>query len=187
MPFLGRGVKWVAKAAVRPHQYKGLYDLPKVFDNPMRVGFNYVFRKGVYPSDVSVHTPLGKQTIHLYTIEDLMTANEIFARQDYYVDETPRVVLDFGSNIGMSILYFLTRHCNSYVYGYEPVPLNVERLHANLSEFTGRYEVAAKAVNVAAGEATFTIEATHRYGGIGRTEELQALGIEVSELTVECV
>lgn len=110
MPLFGRGIKWVARAAVRPHQYKGLYDLTRVFDDPGRVAVNYVFRKGTYPTTVTAATPLGKQSLTLYTVEDLITANEVFARKDYYLDERPRIVVDFGSNIGVSIAYFLTRN-----------------------------------------------------------------------------
>ncbi len=38
------------------------------------------------------------------------------------------VVVDFGSNIGISALYFLTRNQDIKVYLFEPVPQNILRL-----------------------------------------------------------
>ena len=187
MPFLGRGVKWVVKAALRPHQYRGLYDIATGFENPSRVAANYFFRRGTYPSDVVVKTPLGKKVFHLYTVEDLITANEIFARKDYHSDGSAKIVLDFGSNIGISIAYFLTRARDTYVYGYEPVARNVERLRLNLAEFSGRYEIVEKAVSIQAGWVEFGTETTGRYGGIGRGQELRSLGHEVTTFKVECL
>jgi FkbM family methyltransferase len=75
--------------------------------------------------------------------------------------------VDFGSNIGLSALYFLTHAPGCFVYCYEPLPRNCERLIRTLANFPGRYRLSASAVAPYAGEATFDYEETGRYGGVG--------------------
>ena len=64
-----------------------------------------------------------------------------------------QVVVDIGSNIGISALYFLTRNPDCRVWLYEPVPRNVERLRANLAGYEDRYTLREAAVAPAAGRA----------------------------------
>ena len=45
------------------------------------------------------------------------------------------MAVDFGSNIGISALYFLTRNPSVQVYLFEPVPSNIERLRENLKGY----------------------------------------------------
>ena len=77
-----------------------------------------------------------------------------------------RAVVDIGSNIGISALWFLTRNETSRCYLYEPVPANLERLRANLDGFEDRYELAEAAVADRAGTVSFGVEPTGRYGGV---------------------
>ena len=86
---------------------------------------------------------------------------------DYRIVPSDRVVVDFGSNIGISALYFLTHAANSFVYCYEPLPSNCERLTTTLDIFADRYRLSASAVAPYAGKVNFAFEATGRYGGIG--------------------
>jgi FkbM family methyltransferase len=96
----------------------------------------------------------------------MLTLNEVFCRNDYPADSSLRVVLDVGSNIGISALYFLTRNRHSRCYLFEPSPNNVHRLRRQLAPFEGRYELAECAVADRDGEVTFGVEPTGRYGGI---------------------
>jgi FkbM family methyltransferase len=104
---------------------------------------------------------------NLYSHHDLLTVNEIFCRNDYFADESIKIVVDFGSNIGISALYFVTRNLQSKCYLYEPDKRNVEKLRENMSGFEGRYTIFEKAVSYESGRLEFGIEATGRYGGIG--------------------
>ncbi len=61
-----------------------------------------------------------------------------------------RVVVDIGSNIGISALYFLTRNPACRCWLYEPVPRNVERLRANLRRLRGPLRAHGGAVADAA-------------------------------------
>ena len=63
-----------------------------------------------------------------FSHHDLITIIECFGKLDYKAPKNLSVVIDFGSNIGISALYFLTRNEGVKVYLFEPVPRNVERL-----------------------------------------------------------
>lgn len=106
----------------------------------------------------------------------MLTVNEIFCREDYNFYPTKsaaadaqarRVIVDLGSNIGLSALYFLSRDKQTFCYLYEPLPQNLERLHHNLADFEDRYRLEPVAVSLSDGEADFGYEASGRYGGIG--------------------
>jgi FkbM family methyltransferase len=98
----------------------------------------------------------------------MLTVNEVFCREDYRAGADARVVVDVGSNIGISALYFLTRNPAARCFLYEPVPENVERLRLNLSGFDNRYEVEQVAVADVEGELPFAVEPTGRYGALDR-------------------
>jgi FkbM family methyltransferase len=104
----------------------------------------------------------------MWTRHDLLTVNEIFFREDYEVSGRERVIVDFGSNIGLSALYFLTNAPQAELYLFEPVQFNVERLKAQLSGFEDRYVLHQVAVGAIDGEVSFGLEETGRYGGIGK-------------------
>jgi FkbM family methyltransferase len=91
----------------------------------------------------------------------------VFCRRDYATGPEARVVVDVGSNIGISALYFLTRNRHLRVHCYEPVPANARRLRANLTAFADRFELTEAAVADRSGRVSFGVEASGRYGGIG--------------------
>jgi FkbM family methyltransferase len=129
--------------------------------------WRYFTGRGSYPYDCEVRTPSGMVRPRLWAHDDLLTVNEIFCRLDYAAGPDVRVVVDIGSNIGISALYFLTRNADSRCYLYEPVPRNVERLRRNLDLFRGRWTVEEAAVWDRDGVVEFGVEPTGRYGGIG--------------------
>jgi FkbM family methyltransferase len=97
----------------------------------------------------------------------MLTVNEIFCRNDYPASSDLRVVVDLGSNIGISALYFLSRNDESRCYLFEPDPKNIPRLHDQLHGFNGRYYLSECAVADRDGLVAFGVEDTGRYGGIG--------------------
>ena len=103
----------------------------------------------------------------LYCHDDILTVNEIFCRKDYSAGKNIRNIVDIGSNIGISALYFLTRNNYSYCYLYEPVKSNIEKLKNNLNGFEDRYQLFEFAVSNQEEEVEFEIEDTGRYGRIG--------------------
>ena len=136
------------------------------FKNPLSVLVSYVFEKGDYPSKFFVRTPLGLQEATAFSHHDLITLIECFGKLDYKASENISVVVDFGSNIGISALYFLTRNSDIKVYLFEPVPRNVERLKENLKGFESRYELRECAIGVEEGLLDFACDDTGRYGGL---------------------
>jgi FkbM family methyltransferase len=128
----------------------------------------YVSNGGSYPADISVKTPLGSVSLTTYSPDDVQTINEIFLRGDYDVASDGVVVVDFGSNIGISTAFFLSRRPDSFVYCHEPVPRNIERLKRNLAQFAGRFDLREMAVGTENGPVRFGCEPTGRYGGVGR-------------------
>jgi FkbM family methyltransferase len=141
------------------------------YERPFGGLFRYLFAAGHYPVTVSIRTPLGVVRPVIYSHHDMLTVSEIFCREDYRCGEHIKTVVDFGSNIGISALYFLTRNRESFAYLFEPLPCNGERLLKNLHHFEDRYEFYPIAVALSDGEAEFGFEQTGRYGGLGLKRE----------------
>lgn len=165
----GRPVGFVARNVAQPRNYAALANMARRYPRPLDAAQRYFRAGGAYPAQVAVRTPAGTMTPTLWSYHDMITLNEMFCREDYAVARAaaPATVVDIGSNIGLSALYFLTRGPHVRCHLYEPVPRNVERLRANLAPFEGRFAVQQVAVADFDGEATFGIEDTGRYGGLG--------------------
>jgi len=130
----------------------------------LTVLIRYVFEVGNYPRQFFIRTPLGLQGATAFSHHDLITLIECFGKLDYRASTDISVVVDFGSNIGISALYFLTRNPIVQVYLFEPVPRNIERLRENLKGYEKRYKLTECAIGVDEGEFDFSCENTGRYG-----------------------
>jgi FkbM family methyltransferase len=157
--------------------------------NAFRIGVDpwssfrrYLFGGGDYPYVCRLRTPIGTVGVTLFTPDDVLTLNEIFFREDYRVANDIRTAVDFGANIGVSALYFLTRNTSCRAYLFEPDPRNVERLRRNLVGFEARFRLHEFAVADSDGEFDFGVEATGRYGGIGvkTAETIRVRGRDVN-------
>lgn len=162
-----RKVSEYTQAMFQPQHYLALYRMWQRYPRFWDMTWRYFSGTGEYPCDVEVRTPVGMVKIRLYTYHDILTVNEIFCREDYPAGEDLRTVLDLGSNIGISALFFLTRNKHSRCILYEPDSRNIERLRLTLAGYEDRYTLVPSAVSDEAGEVTFGIEPTGRYGGIG--------------------
>jgi FkbM family methyltransferase len=105
-------------------------------------------------------------SLTLHTWHDARTIHEIFLAEDYRIDHHAEIIVDYGSNIGLSAAYFLSRSATSYAYLFEPVPRNVDRLYDNLQQFSSRFQLNQVAVGVTDGTVSFGVEETGRYGGV---------------------
>jgi FkbM family methyltransferase len=150
--------------------YKAIPRFFDVHDHPIRVLFEDAFSLGGYPRTITIKTPTGQVEVQLFSAADLSTLNLIFCRQDYYVPENTRVVVDVGSNIGLSALFWLTRNNQSYVYCHEPSPASYDRLVNNLRPFQGRFVARREAVSNFRGVATLGIETS----GVNSSLELRS-------------
>jgi FkbM family methyltransferase len=140
------------------NSYKAVPRFFAVHDRPTRTLVEEVFSLGHYPRMVTINTPRGVVDVRLFSAADLSTLNLIFCRQDYYTPENTRTVVDVGSNIGLSALYWLTRNDASYVYCYEPSPISHARLVENLKPFEGRFVAHLEAVSNFSGWADLGLE-----------------------------
>lgn len=162
-----RNLKQVVSAIVGKQHYIALFNMCRNYPDFWKNTLRYLTGRGHYPYEIEIKTPTGIIKPKLYSHEDLLTVNEIFCRYDYYAGSHIRTVVDVGSNIGLSALYFLTRNNLAKCYLYEPDTANTEKLIKNLSGFEDRYRLAEKAVSDETGTIEFGVEATGRYGGIG--------------------
>lgn len=164
----GRSWSTIAQAALTRQHYTAGLNMLRVYRRPGDAYRRYVLGRGTYPTSVEVSTPIGRIGARLYCKDDMLTLNEVFCREDYQADGGDKVVVDFGSNIGITALYFLTRSPEAFAYLHEPFPPNIPRLKENLAAFAGRYAIAEAAIALEDGEARLGWEATGRYGGIGQ-------------------
>ncbi len=171
----------VAREVLRGRNYRALARMARVYGEPGQAFRRYFAGRGDYPYRCPVRTPAGTVAPTLHSSHDMFTVNEVFCREDYAAGPDLRTVVDVGSNIGISALYFLTRNPDSHCFLYEPVPRNVQRLRENLAGLEERFELTESAVAVTAGTAGFGVEDSGRYGGIGvvtgQTIEVTCLGI----------
>jgi FkbM family methyltransferase len=163
----GRDIRRIAKAVVEGRHYRAAVNMVRRYDRPVEMFRRYLTQSGEYPFTARVRSPLGWLDIQLCSAHDLLTLNEIFCREDYKADADDTVVVDFGSNIGISAAYFLSRGPNVRTYLFEPLPRNVELLRRNLARFSDRYTLEEVAVGPQEGEVEFGWEETGRYGGVG--------------------
>ena len=158
-----RSSEMIFRNITRPSNYFALARSIRVYERPLAAAARYFRGVGEYPCSVRVRTPIGPQDVTLFNSQDAITLHEIFCRQDYRC-ELPGVVVDVGSNIGISALYFLTRSHSTYCELYEPDPNNLEKLSRNLREHEGRFTIHDTAVADMQGEVEFVCESTGRYG-----------------------
>lgn len=163
----GRDLPTIVKAPFRRPNYAAVLGMVKNCQHPVDAFVRYMRGRGTYPVRFTLRTPMGPVAPTIYSHEDMLTINEIFCRGDYACPGDIRTVVDFGANIGLSALYFLSRNEKAHCYLFEPLSTNVVRLHDNLRGLTSRYELEEVAVGLSDGIVDFGTESSGRLGGIG--------------------
>ncbi|MFP4515037.1 MAG: FkbM family methyltransferase [Parcubacteria group bacterium] len=163
-----RNIRQLFKVITAKQHYLAFFNIFRFCPHPFDVFIRYFLAKGLYPYSIKIKTPLGVISPTIYSYYDILTINEIFFRLDYKVNNTAKIIVDFGSNIGISALYFLTRNQKSKAYLFEPVPENLEKLRNNLFEFKDRYFLEDVAVSNDGGLKRFGTEEYGRCGGLLR-------------------
>ena len=108
-----------------------IYNFFIIHKNPILALFNEFFSCGMYPKIIQIKN----FKIKIYSVDDFSTLNLVFCRQDYINLNNKRIVVDIGSNIGISTLYWLHNDSNCKIYCYEPSTINFKRLSFNLKKF----------------------------------------------------
>jgi FkbM family methyltransferase len=163
----GRSPSFVLRQVAEPENYRAVMRMTSTVVHPADFAGRYFMGRGEYPATCEVRTPAGVIAPTVFSHHDVITINEIFCRLDYRLPAAARTVVDIGSNIGLSALYFLTRSAEVRCHLYEPDPRNVSRLRGNLSSYGDRYVLTEAAVADRSGSVLFGREPTGRYGGIG--------------------
>ena len=164
--FGGRPPSFVLRQALEPDNYRALLRMRKTAVRPVDFAARYFLGRGDYPARCEVRTPAGVIAPTVYSSQDVITINEIFFRLDYRLPTGARTVVDIGSNIGISALYFLTVSPLVRCRLFEPDPRNVERLRQNLASYRERFVLNEVAVADRTGRVRFGREPSGRYGGL---------------------
>lgn len=167
-------------APVNPANYRALLGILRVCVDPLNVLLRYVAGIGTYPSWIAVRTPTGVVRPMLYSSHDVRTLIVVFCRVDYPAGSDIVQVVDIGSNIGISALYFLTRNQQARVDLYEPDRRNCERLRHNLAGYEDRYQLYEVAVADRDGTMSFATDATGIYGRLAQWGQLQVPVVHVN-------
>jgi len=172
-------LKNFSEALFKKPFYIAFFNIFRNFKDPVQILNRYVFGREEYPAELTVKTPIGKQTATVYDFADTITLVECFGKLDYHAPEDIACAVDFGSNIGLSALYFLTRGKNAKVYLYEPLPQNADRLKKNLKDFEGRWKLEETAVGLSDGASSFRFEPTGRYGSLTEKADGKCINVPV--------
>jgi FkbM family methyltransferase len=91
-----------------------------------------------------------------YEFSHIGLLEAIFLDGDYAIDprEPPRAIVDLGSNVGLSIVYFRLRFPDARIFGFEPDPSAFALLQHNTEQLDG-VTVRHVAVGDRDGTATF--------------------------------
>jgi FkbM family methyltransferase len=102
--------------------------------------------------DFDVHVNVGPSVVDLY--------DDIFVHHvyDFEAERPDPRILDCGSNIGMSVLYFKQKYPRARITAFEPDPLLTDTLRANL-ERNGMSDVEVVNSALAAEPGTLTLTA----------------------------
>jgi FkbM family methyltransferase len=162
----GRPPAFVLRQVTEPGNYRALWRLVSTAVDPLDFAARYFLGRGTYPSVCLVRTPAGVIGPTVCSHHDVITINEIFCRLDYRLAPGAHTVVDIGSNVGISALYFLTHSPSVRCHLFEPDPRNVERLRKNLASYRDRFVLTEAAVADRAGRVRFGREPTGRYGAV---------------------
>jgi FkbM family methyltransferase len=174
-----RNLRQVAQLLLEPRVYIAIPQLFQVHEHPLHVILEEMFAWTPYPRTLGLRTPTGTIHAHLYSAADLSTANLVFCRQDYHFPRDSRVVVDIGSNIGLSSLYWLSRNPDTLVHCYEPAPRTYQRLLHNLAPYAGRFTPHEVAVSDFRGTAEFGLEPSGVNSSLVIREQTEVIQVRV--------
>jgi FkbM family methyltransferase len=103
----------------------------------------------------------------------------------------PKVIYDLGANVGVSSLYFASLYPKASIYGFEPLPDNLEVCLLNYRGISNQSQVFPWAVGATTGQATFDCKNDSRGGrletarhdpSLRTTSQIQVKIISVSDV-----
>lgn len=109
------------------------------------------------------------------------------ALPDFY----PKVIYDLGANVGVSSLFFASLYPKASIYGFEPLPENLEVCLLNYRGISNKSQVFPWAIGSKTGQATFDckndsrggrLETAHHDPNLQTTSKIQVRIISVADL-----
>ncbi|MFH0846030.1 MAG: FkbM family methyltransferase [Patescibacteria group bacterium] len=83
--------------------------------------------------DITVKVHDVRIKTHITDMSDAQTFREIFLKGEYDRElGTPKTILDLGSNVGYSILFFKAKYPDAVICGYEANPETFKKLKRNV-------------------------------------------------------
>ena len=153
-----------------------------VHQKPFTAIFDEIFSLGNYPKLLNFNSPTGKAKVKIYSHHDFSTFNLIFCREDYFYKKKHKIILDIGSNIGLSAIYWLTRNDDTIVHCYEPSSTNYKKLIENLKDYKGRFFAFKKAVSSKSFSAYLNLEKSGVYNSLNKDLSKKYYGQEKCEV-----
>jgi FkbM family methyltransferase len=179
-----RSINGLLQRLLDVNSYKSISNFLQLYDNPWQSMAAELLSLGDYPREVRINTPAGTHDVSLFSVADFSTLNLVFCRKDYFTPVDTKTVVDIGSNIGISAMYWLTRNTESVVYCYEPSPTSFERLRKNTSPFKERCFLFRDAVSDFSGKATLGVEKSGVYSSIDYAKYTEKTFIDHVECNV---
>ncbi len=160
------------KRIFRIENYLAINKFFKIHKKPFKSIIDEIFSLGKYPRLLYFNSPTGTAKVNLYSPNDFSTFNLIFCREDYIYKNRYKIVLDIGSNIGLSAIYWLTRNNKTLVYCYEPSSRNFKKLQENLQDFKGRFFIYKNAVSSKNFSSHLNLEESGVYNSLNDDKEI---------------
>lgn len=162
-----RPISNILSALVDKYHILGILRGIYTYSAPIKYLYSYIFMRPLKVDQVAVKYK--KNLIFDTTsIDDLITIHEIFCRRDYNAPVDAKVIVDFGSNIGISAIFFHVSAPNAKIFLYEPDQRNLSVLKKNLDRLDFDYDLNEIAVTAEVdGFVSFGILDSGRYGGVG--------------------
>lgn len=101
--------------------------------------------------------------MYLQQLLDVHVFREIFVDQHYQAEQNDlaKYVIDLGSNIGLSVIYFAHKFPQAHIVAVEPHPICIPLLESNVKQFGSRIRIYTKAVCEEDKEITFYLNDEH--------------------------
>jgi FkbM family methyltransferase len=140
----------------------------------------------VRPRRLALPLAVRGRPIRLYVEDaaDVAAAEEVLLRGEYEMPalDDVEVIVDLGSHIGTSILFFRARYPDARIYGFEPDPATFAKLEANVGGLAG-VTVQRRAVAAADGESVLHAAAySLRSSLVGGWSESRAVTVPAARL-----
>lgn len=106
----------------------------------------------------------------------LVTVAEFFSRRSKIMPANlpsfrPTVIYDLGANVGIASLYFHSLYPEATVYGFEPLPENVEVCALNYRGLSSPSQLFSWAVGARSGSAVFDCQVDSRGGRLAPSDK----------------